>query len=180
MQTPTHTLAGVLLGRALAARIPHRATRWVVIGMATVVLHGILDRLARLTYHPADPLWLDPFWVSYHAGMVVLSLWSLTRYGHSDTHAVIGANLPDLDWVVLHGSRTLGIQFSFWSTPILHEMLYRGIDWLPGMGWLRDLPTNSDQPWGSVLELLLLLSLLGWLWQTRRQHPAPAGVAVHS
>jgi hypothetical protein len=164
VQTPTHILSGVLIERALRP-IPHRPTRLMVTGGAALLSHAILDRLARLTYHPPDPQFDSLVWVSYHAGIVVLTVVLIARYWADHKVGIVCANLPDFDWLILHPTRLLGAQLPFWQDANLHSLLYLLIDPLPPFRWFGYLPNLNLDPWGALVEIGLLAGLGGVLWR---------------
>ena len=70
MQEPTHILAGVLIQKGFAwKRHPRLALALTAIG--AFLSHGLLDKLANLTYHRADPDFHSPIWVGYHVAVLL-------------------------------------------------------------------------------------------------------------
>lgn len=116
MQAATHLAAGA----ALAAAFPGR--RRLTMPLAALA-HPLLDDIALATYHPPDPAWGDPFWVGYHAAVLIATLATLMAFRR---HAWIlaAAMIPDLDWI----ASPLGL----WDRETLH-IAFRAI---PGIAWM--------------------------------------------
>lgn len=175
MQAPTHILTGVLIERAFQG-IAHRPTRLLATGATALLSHAVLDRLARFTYHPPDPQFDSVVWVTYHTGILVLTVVLLWRSWSAHKTGIIWATLPDFDWLILHPTRLLGAGLPFWEDANLHNLLYVLIDPLPPFRWLPHLPALSLNPWGALVEIGLLVGLGGVLWASTR----PSGGGQHT
>lgn len=79
MQGPTHLITGVLIQKAVRKVHPLPLQYFLVVFLA-IVSHGILDRLARFTYHPPIPLTGDWFWISYHLIIAFLTIFIFVKY----------------------------------------------------------------------------------------------------
>lgn len=56
MQLPTHFITGVMIDKFTRKSKLPEPVRLVVLAGACYLSHGILDKIARATYHPPDPL----------------------------------------------------------------------------------------------------------------------------
>jgi hypothetical protein len=73
MQTPTHILAGVLIQKAFDWK-QHRRLALGLTAVCAFLSHGVLDKLANLTYHRAHPDFHSQIWVGYHVAVVLVSV----------------------------------------------------------------------------------------------------------
>ena len=62
MQTPTHMLGGVLIQKAFDWK-QHRHLALGLTAACAFLSQGLLDKLANLTYHRANPDFQSPIWV---------------------------------------------------------------------------------------------------------------------
>lgn len=161
MQAPTHFVAGVLIQKALKQRkVQPFPLQYFLIAFLAVISHAILDRLARLTYHPPMPLTGDWFWISYHSVVAFVSVFIFVKYWEKYKLGLISSVLPDLDWVVIYSSRLFSFQIPFWKEPILHGILFSFLDLLPPFGFLSALPDWRLEKKGVILELALFVILI--------------------
>ena len=65
MQEPTHLAAGIVIQKAMRKARP-LPLKYFLIAFLALLSHGILDRLANVTYHPPSALPRDWFWISFH------------------------------------------------------------------------------------------------------------------
>jgi len=163
MQAPTHVLTGVLIHRALRP-VKSPGLRYGLIFLPAAFSHVVLDRLARLTYHPPEADFSDPFWLGYHLTLWVGFLVLLLCFGKTHKTGIAGALLPDFDWLVIHGGSLLGFTLPGWQAPLLHQAFYRFLDGIPGLAALRHLPDFTHHPAFAVCEMLLIAGLLVLLW----------------
>jgi hypothetical protein len=159
MQGPTHLIAGVLIQKAMR-KIRPLPLQYFLIAFLAIISHGILDGLARLTYHPSKPLADDSFWVSYHTVLAFLVIFIFVKYWKRYKLGLIFSVLPDLDWIVIHSSELFSFRISFWKRPIMHESLFSFLDSLPPLSFLNTLPDWSLERKGIILELALLIILI--------------------
>jgi hypothetical protein len=149
MQAATHLATGA----ALATAVPRRQS--LAAGLA-VLSHPVLDALSVATYHPADPLWHDTFWVIHQTGAwVVAVLTAMWLRGH--TLVLLAAMVPDLDWLLQ--------PFGLWEPESVHSLFAA----VPGIssvvsGTERLLPDLTLEPLATFIELglygLLIVGLL--------------------
>jgi len=169
VQTPTHLKAGILIDRTVSDRTTG-PIRNLAIGLLGVYSHVFLDAISTLTYHPPDrmPGW---FWFWYHAGLSVLSLkiWKQNQAKHR--LAMICSLLPDLDWLVIKIPSLVGIRVHFWRRPLIHEMLFKTLFWLPPMRLLNHLPNLRRIRKAAILELFAYLLLSRSSLQPGHQQP---------
>jgi len=167
MQAPTHLLTGVLIQKMARKWCPLSDRRLPVASLA-VLSHGILDRLARLTYHPPAPLSGDWFWVSYHLAITSMAICTSIKHWRTYKLGLICSILPDLDWLFLHTSNSLSFQIPLWKEPVLHKLLLSHIDSLPLLGSLNSLPDWTQDRKGVILELALLAMLVTLVHSPRK------------
>lgn len=176
MQTPTHILTGLLIERAYQ-NLHSRPLRFALTSTTALLSHAVLDKFARFTYHPPNPNFQDPFWVCYHAGLVILTIALLRRYWQSAKTGILFANLPDIDWLILHPSRLLGVSIPFWQGSIVHESLYHLINVLPLFPWLETLPSFGHTRSTAFIEVGLIAVLLGYAYLLERRQGSQTNTA---
>lgn len=178
MQAPTHLLTGKLIEKTINKR---GSSPWhkVLTALLALLSHGVVDSLARITYHPAAPLPGDWFWITYHAAVALFTIYLVIRNWKFSKLGPICSILPDLDWLVLYTTSALGVQLSFWKTPILHEFVINAVISLPLLKYLQNLPDWTEYRFGVLFELVLLLILLALdLLLKGKEKPIPGSVAV--
>jgi hypothetical protein len=158
MQEPTHILTGVIIQRSLQWIKP-RPLALIVTAVTAFLSHGLLDRLADVTYHPADANFKSPFWVCFHACVLLSSLWFLYLWWRPYKCGIFFAMLPDLDWVFLHGQRILNIKHPFYRKPYMHNFLHIIFNQTPPFSHWK-VPNNRHNPWASLFEVALILGML--------------------
>lgn len=159
MQNATHLASGILIQRA-TGRVRRACLRRLLVASLGILSHGVLDKIARMTYHPPEAQAHDPFWVVYHAALYGASaLLAVTNWG-AYKQGMLWAAAPDLDWVVRPLSRRLPPSVSLWKEPILHNALHRLIDALPGLRRLDRLPDWRSKKEGALVEVALLVILV--------------------
>jgi hypothetical protein len=166
MQGPTHLVTGVLIQRVIK-KVRPLPLRYFLVAFLAITSHGILDRLARFTYHPPMPLTEDGFWISYHLIIAFMSISIFVKYWGKYKCGLIFSILPDLDWVVLHSSNFFSFQIPVWKEAILHGFFFSFLDSLLLFRFLNTLPDWSLERKGAILELALFLTLiiLSYRWQ---------------
>ncbi len=158
MQEPTHILAGVAIQKAFAGVKP----RPLALGLTAIVAflsHGILDKLANVTYHPPQADFHSPFWVCFHLAVVLATIAFLYYWWREYRWGITFAVLPDVDWVFIHGQEIFHFRIPWYRQPHLHHLLQRMLEWTP-FAYLDRLPSNRHNPWGCLWEILLILALL--------------------
>jgi hypothetical protein len=158
MQTPTHILAGVVIQRVVAGG-RRRALAFGLTAILAFLSHGVLDKLARITYHPPAADFRSPFWVGYHLVVLLATIAFLYGWWREFRWGIAFAILPDLDWVFIHGQEIFHIQIPRYQQPHLHHLLQRILEWTP-FTVLDRLPNNRHHPWGCLWEVLLVAMLL--------------------
>lgn len=167
MQAPTHLATGILIQKGLSEVRPP-SLRYLLIVILALLSHGILDRLARFTYHPPTPLIYDWFWVSYHSIIALLTIYIFFRFWRGYKLGLIFSVLPDLDWIVLHSSDLVAVQVPFWREPILHGFLFSFLDLVCPFTFLDTLPNWNLERKGIILELVLLAVLVTSIYAIER------------
>lgn len=163
MQAPTHILTGMIL-QSIGLKIKNKQLSIAFIFITGVLSHGILDRIARLTYHPPKADFTDPVWVGYHFIVYTAGIWMLWKFWKPYFPGVLAAILPDIDWIIIHGCTALGIDRSAWYPyPLLHDTLYSIMDRLPPLHLLRRIPSSVHDAINIVYEVALV-SLLVWIF----------------
>jgi hypothetical protein len=173
MQAPTHLATGILIEKATRSVKPSTARRSLVVLLA-VTSHGFLDRLARFTYHPPDPLFGDWFWTCYHLAVWTISIFIPIKCFRKYKLGLISSIIPDLDWLVLHSSKLLSLQVPFWKKPLLHEILFDFIDLLLPSDILRPLPNWNTERKSIVVELAFLAALVVGILVLDKENSEPA------
>jgi hypothetical protein len=168
MQAPTHILTGVLIQQT-AHPISSPALRYSTIVAAGAISHVLLDRVARLTYHPPDPLPRDWFWVAYHTLTFGAAAHLVrTRWGQHKT-GILAASLPDLDWALTWAVRLLPRRRRPARPDRLHHYALRLVESVPGVRSLARLPNWTHRRRGSMLEVALCGGLLALGGRRRRR-----------
>jgi hypothetical protein len=73
MQAPTHLVMGILIQKVLR-KIRPLNLQYFLIAFLAIMSHGVLDKIAKFTYHPSSPLFGDWFWVLYHLILTFLTI----------------------------------------------------------------------------------------------------------
>jgi hypothetical protein len=175
MQEPTHILAGVIIQKSAQSAIGRRWFAMVVMAVAAFLSHGLLDRLANMTYHPPRADFHDPFWLAFHSCVLLATILFLYIWWRRYAWCIAFAMLPDLDWVFIHGGAT------FYRKPYLHNFLHIIFDDTPPFSKLR-VPNNRHNPWACLWEVGLVLAMLLVIryapWRDDKHKPSPtSGVA---
>ena len=97
MQEPTHILTGILIQMSASAILKPRGLELGVTATLAFLSHGLLDELARVTYHPADANFHSPFWLAYHSVVAVATIAFLIWWWKKFKWGIAFAALPDLD-----------------------------------------------------------------------------------
>jgi len=159
MQAPTHLITGILIQRSFGEIYP-LPLRYFLIAFLAIISHGILDKLAKFTYHPPDPLINDRFWISYHLFMIFLTFFIFIKYYKNYKFGMIFSIIPDFDWIVIHSSKLFSFSVPFWKEPILHKILFSFLDSSPLFKFLNTLPNLSLKRIGIIPEIVFLIILL--------------------
>lgn len=167
MQEPTHILTGVIIQKSFeGSKRPGLA-----LGLTAVIgflSHGFLDKLANVTYHPAQPDFRSLVWVGYHSFVVVATVVFLILWWKRFKWGIVFACLPDADWVFIHGRQVLNAVFQthsdFYPRPYIHN--FDGYIWehVPPFSFvtpfLDHLPNLRHDPLACVFEFMLVAILL--------------------
>ena len=170
MQTPTHILAGVFIQKAFDWK-HHRRVALVLTAVCAFLSHGLLDKLARLTYHRANPDFHSPIWVGYHAALVLVTILFLYWWWKPFKWGIIFGSLPDLDWVFIHAQGIFHFSIPWYRQPHLHHLLGCIFDKLPPFTWIDRLPNYRHQPW-ALLPEVALIALLAAVLRLKARDPA--------
>ena len=157
MQAPTHLVTGILIQKAMR-NVQPISLQYFLVAFLAVISHGILDRLARFTYHPPMPLTGDLFWISYHSIIAFLTIFIIVKYWKEYKLGLIFSVLPDFDWVVIHSTNFFSLPIPFWKEPILHKFFFSFFDSLPPFGFLNTLPDWGLERTGIIVELALFIT----------------------
>lgn len=165
MQEPTHILTGILIQKSVGAVLKPRGLELGVTAALAFLSHGLLDELARVTYHPADPNFHSPVWVTYHSVVAVATIAFLIWWWKQYKWGIAFAALPDLDWVFIHGQQIFHVSLPFYRQPHLHNLLHFIYHQIPPFTWLtaeiNRLPNERHNPWACLWEVLFVAVL--WL-----------------
>jgi hypothetical protein len=169
MQAPTHILAGVIIRRTFEWKY-FKGLGIVLTIITALLMHGIFDKLGKLTYHPNTIDFTDPFWLIYQVAMFLISLVMIYIYWGEYKLGIIFSLLPDVDWIVLHVSDLFHRELIFYKTPLMHDALNYIID--NTLPFLNSLPDYRAYPWACLIELLFfgLLFLIYKLMISRRRN----------
>ena len=116
MQAPTHILAGVLIQKAFESK-KHPSIALGLTAVCAFLSHGLLDKLADLTYHRARPDFHSVIWVGYHAALVAVTILFLYWWWKPYKWGIIFACLPDLDWFLFTGRKSFTSRSPFIASP---------------------------------------------------------------
>lgn len=159
MQGPVHLVTGILIQKGMG-KVRPLFLQYFLVAFLAIMSHGILDKLARFTYHPPDPLIGDWFWISYHLIIAFLVVFIFVKYWRKYRLGLIFSILPDFDWVVIHSSNFLSFPIPFWKEKILHKFFFSFLDFLLPFSFLNTLPNLSLERIGVVPEIALFTILL--------------------
>ena len=167
MQEPTHILAGVIIQKSFEGSRHPRLAMGLTASIA-FLSHGFLDKLANLTYHPAQPDFHSSVWVSYHLFLLVATIAFFYIFWKKFKWGIFFACLPDVDWIFIHGRELFNLIFGthsdFYPHPYLHMTV--GFIWkyIPPFSFvtpfLDHLPNLRHNPLACVFEFLLVACLL--------------------
>jgi hypothetical protein len=129
--------------------------------------HGVLDKLARFTYHPPEARWRDPFWCAFHAAVLAGSVALFRRYGRRFKWGVGFAVAQDLEWVAAHGARTIRPGTDLFGEASPHRLMSCALDRVPGVRALERLPRWTHRREAALVEVGLV-SLALWLLRDGR------------
>lgn len=117
MQLPTHLVAAVAIDKLIQKSAVPGPARPLLVAVSCFLSHGVLDKIAKATYHPPDPL-DDRFWKDYHHKVLPNLTWLvLGNYAPRHFLAMFFSAMPDLDWVVRGLSRRYGWQIPGYENP---------------------------------------------------------------
>jgi hypothetical protein len=159
VQEPTHILAGVIIQKCFDWR-KLRAVGMALTAMLAFLSHGLLDKLANFTYHPAHADFHSAIWVSYHTTVLLVTILFLVLWWKPYWWGILFAMLPDIDWVFIHGQEILHIKIPFYREPHLHNLLHWLYARVPALSFLDHLPNNRENPWAILCEVVLVAVLL--------------------
>ena len=157
MQGPTHLVTGILIQKSLRKVQPLPLQYSAVVALA-VLSHGVLDRLARATYHPPAPLANDWFWAVSHLIIGVLTVCIVVRSWRDYKLSMVCSILPDLDWVLRPVVKLFSVEAG--ETHPLHTLVLRFMDlFVPPTFW-DALPNWNLERKGLIVEVILFAMLL--------------------
>ncbi|HYF64419.1 MAG TPA: hypothetical protein VD886_16465, partial [Herpetosiphonaceae bacterium] len=134
--------------------------RYGAIVAAGAISHVLLDRVARLTYHPPDPLPRDWFWLGYHALTLGAAVHLVRTRWPEHKAGILAAALPDFDWVLIWAGRLRPGGRRPEPPARLHQGVLRLAEAVPGVRSLARLPNWTRRRRGSMLEMALCGGLL--------------------
>jgi hypothetical protein len=183
MQTPTHMVAGVLIQKSIPGK--NRKLTLAIVAIVAFLSHGFLDKLAQITYHPANPDFHSVFWVTYHSILLVTAIIFGVIFWRKYKWGIIFANLPDVDWIFIHGQEIFHCKIPFYRQPHMHHFLGYIYDHIPPFSyvthWINQLPNERHNSWACLCEVALvaLMFVAIWLLNLLRSYQ-PAGRAGES
>ncbi|MBN2156792.1 MAG: hypothetical protein JW776_12185 [Candidatus Lokiarchaeota archaeon] len=150
MQAPTHMLTGVFLLVLFQAIFPN-APIWIqvlVIFPLSFASHFLIDASAIITYHPPKSDWKDPFWVSYHLVIYILTIVVAIYFWRAYWWTMIAATLVDIvDWIFLRAI--------FKKKAILHPIADKLRNFL-----YKKTPNWNYKRWTVIFEFIIMGILL--------------------
>ncbi|MBA3470420.1 MAG: hypothetical protein H0T53_12345 [Herpetosiphonaceae bacterium] len=171
MQAPTHILTGILIQKAVRP-IKSRSVRTGAIVALGATSHLLLDKFARLTYHPADAMPRDGFWLAHYTLTMTSAGVLVGKHRRDYKTAMLAAVIPDFDWVLVWGLKLLPFRRKQPDMPILHAYGDRMIEKIPAVRSLRRLPDWKLVRWSTALEVLLCGVLARRIWPRKRRSTA--------
>lgn len=142
MQAPTHILTGVAIQRAFS-KMRNRTLAFILMAVCAFLSHGLLDKLARMTYHPPKADFNDWIWVTYHSFVLLATIYFLIIFWRKYKWGILFAILPDFDWVFIHGQTWTGINIPFYKQPLIHPIVHAFWDFvIPPLNELPDCRFN--------------------------------------
>lgn len=166
MQTPTHIVAGMLIQKAFQGK--NRTVTLAATAVVGFLSHGFLDKLSRVTFHPADPDFHSAFWVGYHLSLLATAIVFLCLWWRQYKWGIIFANLPDVDWIFIHGQEIFHFKIPFYRQPHVHQCLGFIYDRIPPFSYVTHaidrLPNERHNPWACLWEVLLVVLMLVAFW----------------
>ncbi len=172
MQEPTHILAGVIIQKCFDWR-RRRAVAFSLIAVLAFLSHGLLDKIANVTYHPPQADFHDPFWVGYHLTVLLATILFLYIWWRQFKWGIIFAMLPDVDWVFIHGQKIFHINIPWYQRPHLHNLLHWIYEKIPPLSFLDHLPNHRHNTRACLWELLLVGVMLLAIRLLTKRKPDP-------
>lgn len=166
MQAPTHILSGVLINKLFQWK-RYRGIAFILMAFTCLLVHGLLDMLARFTYNPAEFSITDPFWLGYHIVVVLVSIVFLYLWWGEFKWGIIFSLLPDLEWLIIGGQRLTNKEFIYYSKPYLHNAINSMYNLLQA----QSIPDFSPMPVACLVEvgvIVLLILLIRAIFNQRR------------
>lgn len=157
MQAPTHILVGSILQQLFKGE-RLKPLRYVLLAIFAFLLHGIFDKMAKLTYHPPNANFADAFWVLYHLVVLLTTVVFIYVWGSEYAWGIFFSLLPDLDWLLIHGQKITGVTVGFYNKPYLHNFLHFVID--NTFDAINHLPDYRFYEWSCFFEIALLFLLI--------------------
>lgn len=159
MQEPTHILTGIIIQKSIQLKCGRSFDAMVFVCVLAFLSHGLLDRLANMTYHPPEADFHNAFWVAYHSCVLVLTISFLYLWWRPYKWGVTFAMLPDFDWVMIHGQQIFHIPGHFYRVPYMHRALGLIFDELPPFSYMR-IPNHRHTPAACLYEVGLVAIML--------------------
>lgn len=159
MTAPAHILAGLIISKSF----DKVGVRWigiVFISLSAILLHGVFDKLAALTFQPAVADFTGAFWLAYHFVVLLVTITFLYLYWNEAKWGILFSLIPDLDWIMLQTQELLHLSFGFYNRPYIHDALSWFLDTVPPFYFLNLLPDLSSYYLATVVEVLFVLALL--------------------
>ncbi len=167
MQAPTHILTGILIQKTVRP-IKSASVRTGTIITLGAASHLLLDKFARLTYHPADPMPRDGFWLAHYTLTLASAGVLVGKHRKEYKTGMLAAVIPDFDWVLVWGLKLLPWRRQQPASTLLHTYGDRMIEKVPAIRALRRLPDWKLVRWSTALELLLCGVLARRVWPGKR------------
>lgn len=159
MEAITHILTGVVL-QILCFKYVLFPWNYILTIFLSFLSHFIIDALAKITYHTAEPQKEDKFWVIWHIIIFIASVGSAIYFFIPYWLGVLSANLVDIwDWAILRtiqNRKRENEKIENWGENyFIHYNLIDKIRekiffWLPNL---------NNKKYGIIPELLLILIL---------------------
>ncbi|MBD3195927.1 MAG: hypothetical protein GF317_12770 [Candidatus Lokiarchaeota archaeon] len=101
MEAITHILTGVIL-QILSFRLLITPWNYLLTIILAFISHFLIDAVAKITYHTAEPMKDDTFWVIWHIIVILISIIFTIIFINPYWIGILSANFVDIwDWIII-------------------------------------------------------------------------------
>ena len=123
MQAHVHFLTGIFIQIICFALIP--APFFILSFVCTILFsflsHGLLDAFAKITYHPPEAHWDDPFWKYYHLAILIASILVVVFFFPFLLGMFFATLIDIVDWGARALRKVSFLHLEWYDRPYLHE-----------------------------------------------------------